>query len=494
MPLPTADTPWPPPQWARHYAEMQRADAWYSGEHRRLDAERGAGRPAERRRLWGRRATAQRPRPDRLHVPLAGDIAAMSGTILFADMPAVTLPNADQVTRDRLAVLLDEGSVHLALLAAAEQAAALGGIYLRVTWDRDMVPDRPLLTAVQPDAAVPEFRWGMLRAVTFWAELPGSTSATVYRHLERHESGRIMHGLYQGTADRLGRSVPLTEHPDTADLARSLDRDGDGQTISTRIPQLTAAYVPNQLSRTHRGSPIGRSDYDAPIYDQLDALDTTWTSWMRDLRLARSRLIAPDAYLRDLGPGNGASFDDDREVWTGLRIPPTEAGAGITLAQFTIRVAEHAQTADALTRQAVTSAGYSPQSLGLAVEGGPPVTATEVEDRTSRSMTTRGAKAGFWRQPLAGILGALLAVDREIIGTRITPDRPTVEFGSGVAESMQSTATTLDLLTRAQAVSTATRVKILHPDWDEGAVEAEVAAILRETGAAAPDPVGSFPM
>jgi len=37
-------------------------------------------------------------------------------------------------------------------------------------------------------------------------------------------------------------------------------------------------------------------------------------------------------------------------------------------------------------------------------------------------------------------------------------------------------------------------VKILHPDWDDTAVKAEVAAILAETGAAVPDPVGHFPL
>jgi hypothetical protein len=43
-------------------------------------------------------------------------------------------------------------------------------------------------------------------------------------------------------------------------------------------------------------------------------------------------------------------------------------------------------------------------------------------------------------------------------------------------------------------VSAATKVKILHPEWDDTAVQAEAAAILSETGAAAPDPVGNFPM
>ncbi|MFF5442195.1 hypothetical protein [Streptomyces achromogenes] len=43
-------------------------------------------------------------------------------------------------------------------------------------------------------------------------------------------------------------------------------------------------------------------------------------------------------------------------------------------------------------------------------------------------------------------------------------------------------------------MSTSTKVKTLHPDWDDTAVKADVAAILADTGAAASDPVGHFPL
>nr|WP_236070910.1 phage portal protein [Streptomyces polyasparticus] len=468
---------------------MRIDDAWYSGDRKRLArVYRNHPGLSERRRLWGRRSFEQRldRRDHRLHIPLPGDIAATSADLLFADMPAITVE--DTATQDRLEQLLDEGRVQQVLLSAAEQAAALSGVFLRVTWDRELT-DRPLLTVCQPDGAIPEFRFGMLRAVTFWRELPGSTEATVWRHLERHESGRIVHALYVGTRDSIGRTVPLTEHPETAELVDSLDEDG--VSITTGIRDLTAAYVPNMLpNRLHRGSPVGRSDY-AGVHDLFDALDTTWTSWMRDIRLARARLIVPDGYLRDHGPGNGSSFDDDREVWHSLKMPPNE-GSGITLNQFEIRVEEHRATAEAIMRQAAQTAGYSPQSFGLDGDG-QPVTATEVDSKDQRSMVTRKKKAGYARHPLADMLHVLLQIDAVQFGSRITPERPRVEFGDGVAESEQATATTLDLLNRAGAVSTATKVKILHPEWDDTAIHAEVSAILTETGAAAPDPVGTFP-
>ncbi|MFF0894730.1 phage capsid protein [Streptomyces sp. NPDC003278] len=470
---------------------MRVDDAWYAGEARRLASVYRHTPHRERRfRLWGRRSSEHRQQPEqRLHVPLPGDIASTSADLLFADMPTIRVSNT--ATQERLDKLLDLNRAATMFLGAAEQAAALSGVFLRTTWDEAIAP-YPLLTVMQPDAALPEFRFGMLRAVNFWRELATGREGVVFRHIERHEPGRIVHALYEGTADNIGRTVPLTEHPDTAELAASLG--SDGVSIETGIRELTASYVPNMLpNRLHRTAPIGRSDYAAPLHDLFDSLDETWTSWMRDVRLARGRLIVPDGYLRDAGPGNGATFDEDREVFAGLKIPPSEAGQ-ITLAQFSIRVAEHQATAESIVRQAAQSAGYSAQSFGLD-GGGQPITATESDARDRRSMVTRGKKAGHWRHAIAEQLHVQLQLDARRFGTRgITPERPSVEFGPGVVETMQSKATTLDLLNRAQAVSAATRVKFLHPEWDDTAVNAEVAAILAETGAGAPDPVGTYPM
>jgi len=494
MPLPAPNSPWPPPQWAAHYREMEVDAAWYSGNRRELSKIYRQQTPRERkRRLWGRRRE-QDIRPDhRLHVPLPGDIATASADLLFAEMPQITV--SDAATQARLDDLSDRGRLQSMCLGGAEQAAGLSGIYLRTTWDRD-IADYPMITTVQPDSAIPEFRFGMLRSVYFWRELDGpGGDREVWRHIELHESGRVAHALYMGTRDSIGRLMSLADHPETESLLDSLDADGDGQTISTGIRQLTASYVPNMTPhRLHRASPIGRSDYAAPIYDQFDSLDETWTSLMRDIRLARARLIVPDAYLRDHGPGAGASFDDEQEVWRGLKVPPTNAdSSSITLAQFSIRVDEHLRAGEGLVKQAAQSAGYSPSTFGLDSDG-QAATATEVDSRKQKSTVTRSKKAGHWRYGLTEQLHVQLLLDQSLFGSRITPERPVVEFGAGVAESMQSIGTSLDLLARAGAVSTQTKVKILHPEWDDTAVKAEIAAILAETGAAAPDPVGNFPL
>ncbi|RLU85935.1 phage capsid protein [Streptomyces griseocarneus] len=483
MPLPDSNAAWPPQQFADYLAEMRVNDAWFSGDRRRLAAvyRDQAHREDGRRRLWGRRHAQPGRRDTRLHVPLAGDIATASGDLLFAEAPTFTV--TDTATQDRLGEIVEAGGIASTLLEAAEVAAALGGVYLRVTWDASLAA-RPLLTAVHADAALPEFRWGHLVGVTFWHEL-ASDGATVLRHLERHEPGRILHGLYQGTRERLGTRVPLTEHPELAPLADSLDAEGDG--IPTGIDALTAAYVPNMgPNRLHRGSPVGRSDYAAPVYDLMDALDETWSSWMRDVRLARSRIIVPDAYLRDHGPGRGASWDEDREVWQALNIPPTE-GAGITLSQFAIRVTEHQATADSIVQQAIRSAGYSEATFGLGDQSA--ATATEVKARQRRSIITRAKKARYWGAPLADILHVLLMLDQRLFTPGLVPERPRVTISDSVSEDPQSTAQTLTLLAQAQATSTETRVRLLHPDWDETAVREETDRILIETGAAVPDPM-----
>lgn len=487
MPLPDNGAPWPPPALARHYAEVRVDDAWYSGDRDKLaTVYRDAPRRRDgRRRLWGRDRAEQPGAPDhRLHIPLPGDIATASADLLFSEPPEFTVE--DTATQDRLDELAAADGIANTLLEAAEVAAALGGVYLRVTWDRSLA-GRPLLTTVHPDAAVPEWRWGHLAAVTFWREL-AADSVTVWRHLERHSPGRIEHGLYQGSADSLGVRVPLTEHPEVAALADSLGPDGDA--IETGIDLLTAAYCPNiRPHRKHRGSPFGRSDYSAPLYDLFDALDTTWTSWIRDLRLARARLLVPDGYLRDHGPGRGASFDDDREVWTLLNIPPTEqGGAGITLNQFEIRVDEHERTSTAITRQAVMSAGYSAATFGLGDQGAP-ATATEIKARERKSLITRGKKVRYWSPPVADMLYVLLLIDRALFTPRIVPERPNVTFGDSITEDASSLGQTLTLLQQAQAVSTETKVRMLHPEWEATAVQAEVDRILTETGAAMPDPM-----
>ncbi|WP_301368415.1 phage capsid protein [Streptomyces xanthophaeus] len=85
------------------------------------------------------------------------------------------------------------------------------------------------------------------------------------------------------------------------------------------------------------------------------------------------------------------------------------------------------------------------------------------------------------------MLGVLLLLDRQFFTPRIMPERPRMKFGDSITDDTSPLAQTLSLLQQAQAVSTETKVRLLHPDWDATAVHAEVDCILVETGQAVPD-------
>jgi len=487
---------WPPAPHSPIYRQYRVLDAWYRGDADELariyGAESGARvLPADRpsqyrggivgrvaRWFWGA-PTPPHQKRTKLHVPVASDIATMSADLLFSEPPEVVAD--DQATRARLEALMPE--LHPRLLEGAELGAALGGYYLRAVWDTAVSP-MPWLDVVAADAAVPEWRWGRLSAVTFWRVVePEDDKNRCLVHLERHEPGAILHGLYRLDDGEIDRVLPLDAHPATTGLEPVVD---------TRIRRLTAVYVPNQRPnrdwrRDPVAAPLGRSDFAGPVLGLFDALDETWSSWLRDIRLGKGRLVVPSGYLQDLGPGRGAAFDLDREVYEPVEALDDGAGLHITATQFAIRVAEHRDTAAELLTAILRATGYSAQSFGLS--GDVAMTATEVAAKERRSLVTRGRKTLYTRVPLGDALEMLLALERARFGSPVPVERPRIEFGDSVAPDPRALAETADMMRRAEAASTYTLVKLLHPDWEDVDVLAEVDRIRAEGGML--DPVES---
>ncbi|MFJ5259097.1 phage portal protein [Streptomyces sp. NPDC088387] len=507
MPLPTADTPWPPVDNRVQHA-LADWDAWYSSEPDRLEAQymgRGfreaVGQPSQTRggiinrlvRWFWSQPTPEGEKRDKLHVPLAGDIARTSSELLFSEPPKLlAAEDASGGTQAALDTLM-EGGLQPTLLEAGEICAALGGAYLRVVWD-DEVSDRPWIDAVAADRAVPEFRYGRLVAVTFWTvlETEDRSDNRVFRHLERHERGRIYHGLYEGSASSLGAVRPLADHPSTAPLAAQVDAEGG---LDTGAPKhLTAAYVPNvRPARAWRHIPTatywGQSDFQG-IEGLMDALDETYSSWMRDIQNGKGRVVVPNSMLESLGPGQGAGWNEERRIYTGLNMLQRPGDpAPLEVVQFEIRFEAHRDTCQALMEQAVRQAGYSAGSFGES--DGQAVTATEVKARNRRSLGTAGRKGLYWKPGVADIAAAFLAV---LAGPRFREsgldlEPPTVELQDGIGEGPVELATTAELLRRAEAASTETLVRMVHPDWtDDTRVQREVDAIIGESGRRVADP------
>jgi hypothetical protein len=501
MPLPTSNAPWPPPELAIPHSDMDMWRAWYSGNTDHLAAVYGGvanyrnnaiarrffevdqrrTSSGELRTFWGQEATPGQ-QTAKLHVPIAADIAEMSANLLWADVPQVTVDgdSTDMVdtTQAQIGRYLDDRG-HAKLREAAELTAGLSNSYLRVVWDTSLRP-RPWTDVISPEAVVPTWRWGALAEAIVWRELgPLDDGGEVWRLLEHHTPGAIEYGLYVGGVAALGiRAGSLADHPDTEYLVARTDSQGRQ---ATGINRLLITHVPNVLpNRVWDGipntAPLGRSDL-AGVEPFMDSLDETWTSWMRDLRLGKARILLPQSMLDTDGPGAGGTFNLEQEVRVGLNMLDEGSKDSISQVQFGIRVDEHERTAKALRKQILSSAGYSAQSFGE--EGNVAVTATEVAARKEESLATRGTKILYQRPALLDHLTTMMLVDVTHCGAKgVDPAAElTASWPQAVQPDPEATARTLQLLDSAGAISDFMKVKWRSPELDDEEVEAEVQRI-----------------
>lgn len=500
MPLPAKGTRWPPIDPSVQ-ADMADWSAWYAANPDRLsyryrnrhrdNARFGTpdNRPSQYRGgmvgrvarwFWGEPTPFGEKRAS-LHMPLAKDIARTSSDLLYSEPP--TLKATNKATQERLEDLMDAG-MKRTLIASGEICAALGGSYLRVVWD-DEVSDRPWASLVHADGAAPEFAYGdKLRATTFWTVL-AVDGQKVIRHVERHEPGVILHEVYEGSEDNLGKPIGLKAFRQTEKLlpVRTLP-------IGKR---LACTYIPNtMIAGDWRDLPgaagLGASDYQG-AEGFLSSIDETYSSWMRDIRVAKSRIIVPSGYLLNNGPGSGATWED-REVYAQMNVPPT-SDQQITLNQFAIRHEEHRATIEELVGKVIRNAGYSGGTFGDD-SGGPAVTATEIKARSARSMSTRARKTELGAVGIADITEVILMLEASGMFPGVTGvevERPDVIFQDSVQDDIKALAETATLMAQAEAASVETKVALLHPEWEEQAQREEVDRILKQSGRLVEDPL-----
>ena len=476
MPLPSENTnrmAWPPIGRDQRDLYMLH-DAWYSGDPERLGLAHSVVQSGSRHRRYFWAGDKNARKRVRIHMPVAGDISAISADLLFSEPPRIKAP--DGVTkRDaaRLADIVEQGRIVQQLSAAAETCSAIGGVFLKVNIDPAVAPDHPILSVAQADQAAPEFRSGRLVAVTFWKILAPkqSNSNKVWRLLERHEPGVVEWGLYEGTVDYLGERRELDQHPETLDL------DDEWR---TGIDELLAVYVPNMLpNRRARGSMLGGSDY-LGVETLMDSLDRTWTSLFRDIDMGLGRLIAPLEYFKKDDTGEW-TFDLEKEAYIGMVTPDASAGSpkdAIIVNQWAIRSQEHIDTIIATMRAIFTGAGYSAQSFGIDTEGRTE-SGTALNIRERRSIITTGKKAAHWRQAIQQIMWLMLKVDSIEFNRGTKPFRPDVTIEDSVRVDGRELATSVELIERAKVATIETKIRMLHSDWDEERVQAEAAEVRK---------------
>ena len=437
--------------------------------------------------FWGQ-PTPPGEKRSRLHVPVAGDIAATSASLLFSNPPELktTLTGAQGKANQAWLDALVDDSFHTRLLEAADMCSALGGVFLRIVWDTS-VSDKPWIQPLPADMGVPQFAYDRLKAVTFWRILQ-ENGTDVIRHLELHApaSNQIIHGIYQGDQSDLGEILPYANWPDEVRHLGALDQG------TLTLPDLpfdasTVFYVPNMRPNKiwrdlgPQAWPLGRSDYSG-VEPLMDSLDEVYSSWIRDVRLAGLPADRPGRVPGQHRPRQGRGVRAGPSRLHALEHAPRPGRIpSITANQFAIRWAEHQNTCQDLATTIVQKAGYSPQSFGD--YDGQAVTATEIQARERTSMMTRNKKIRYWRPVLQDAIYSLMCVAKLYFGaSAIEPERPELRWAEDAIPDEQVLAQTVATLAGADAASKRTLVAMAHPEWDDQAIDTEVAAIISELG------------
>jgi len=223
----------------------------------------------------------------------------------------------------------------------------------------------------------------------------------------------------------------------------------------------------------------------------MDALDEVYSSWIRDVRLAKARTIVPADYLRKREGSDmfkegeyTYEFDEDVETLVALDIDPDRTtGNQITLSQFNIRSQDHSATCTDLLRVIYTTAGYSPQTFGMDING-QAESGTALHIREKKSFNTRAKKQTYWKSPLEEIMTAMVHLDAALYAQEGShaDDTVSVRFADGMANDLSTVSASVQMLHNAEAISIDTKVKMLHPDWTQKQIEEEIQRIKDEYG------------
>lgn len=411
-----------------------------------------------------------------IHVPVANDISETSSSFLFGESPIIRFASDSEGMKDnqkQLDDMLTKSGFFNKLVEGAEVASAIGGVYLKVAWDSEL-SDQPIPVIAQCEQAFPEFKFGKLVKVTLVYDV-NNDGSTVYRLAETISKGKIKNELYKGSADNLGSLVELSECEATKDLKSEVDT----------ADVMTCVFIPNLLpNKLNRQSPMGRSDYQGQE-TLMDALDETFSAWMTDVQIARGKLHVPSGYVKNIG-GENAAFNIDTMMYEELDVDPTAMTDPIKATQFEIRADQFEKTCLNLLDRIITSAGYSPQSFGLNIAGRAE-SGTALNVRERKSFSTTNKKQAYWEEGLKEFVKAMCVIKQSFLGGKFTCELDVnIAFSDGISNNMSEVSNSVKTLSDAKAISTDTKVRMVHPEWTDEQVEQEVERILNDESSGMP--------
>jgi hypothetical protein len=208
---------------------------------------------------------------------------------------------------------------------------------------------------------------------------------------------------------------------------------------------------------------------------------------MVDVQIARGKIHVPSGYVKEIGENGKTKFNLDTMMYEELDIDPTSMTKPIEATQFEIRSQQFEQTCLNLLDRIITSAGYSPQSFGLNIAGRAE-SGTALNVRERKSFATTNKKQAYWEPALKELIKAMCIIKQTYLGGKFTCDLDAINiaFSDGISNNMAEVSNSVKTLSDAKAISTDTKVRMVHPEWTDEQVQEEVERILNDEQAGMP--------
>jgi hypothetical protein len=336
--------------WDSWMTKMAEYSAWYSGEPYRLNNFYANKTKTTGVKFWSLQSNTD-PRVA-VHLPIANDIAFVSSNLLFSEYP-------DYDTKDETFLeLIDEVKLNLRLREASDMCAAFGGIFIKIDYNKNL-SEYPILSCVDPTRVFPTFLSGFLVSYLAYRIVYEKSETEIYRLFEER---KIVNGkleititLFKGGTGNVGEIVSAEEISDVETITTGK------QTIDTT--KLGIVYIPNILpNKLSPGLPMGASDFSGGVISLMDSVDEIYTSLIRDFRLGAAHLFISN----DLTPDR--EFDPYQELYEkfdfGSLSMMNQNTKPIEEIQFNIREIAHLSSIEAIVKDIISRAGYSPQTFG----------------------------------------------------------------------------------------------------------------------------------
>lgn len=411
--------------------------------------------------------------------PLAERIPETWADLLFGDDP--TIEPAAEGDAPLLEAIVEENDLPSSLQEAEETCAGEGEVWWRVFKDSTVLTVPTIEWHSRLDV-IPEYVGRKLAAAAVVTEVgreegERTGKATVWRYIAIHEEGVTVNLLFKGEDGRLGAQMALTDHPAVADLQEAWNHG---------LASMLLGRVVNKRAPRNRS----RSVYHG-IRDYLLALNENFAIGQENARLTGKKraVMTPDMVDAD------GRFPTDADVFIRQATDgdPDKPGDPLIQIEWEFDATALIQWDDHLEERAITRARIAPQLIGQNTEGA--LTGPALRARLLDTLLARMGKGRFWDDELPQCMAAAQMVDdlAEVQGGFGRPwkkpaERPSVERGDALPVDAGDEVERIASEISAEILSTQTAIEERHPDWDLDRVLEEMARILKDRPAPAPDP------